>query len=739
MKKNIFVYSLIFTFLIPSSIFSAEKKYLEDNKQTNTITSSISFASSFHPQQFNKALGFSKAISLYPKKVYSLKNGTVTRYIQKYKNIPIIHSDIIIANNTKTSIQKARGMAFYGLEKDLITTTPNFSSKEALQYAKDAFITTTSLPINNQLITKEKSELKIWQNKKGLAVLVYEVSFMYEGNEPSYPYYILDASNGKVLNHYDTLMHAQATGPGGNIKTGQYNYGSNGLGYLDVIQNGNTCTMDTTKLTTLDLNHAETTTQAIVPFDFTCPDNTYQTINDAYSPLNDAHFFGTVVYDMYQTWFGISPLTQKLILQVHYGTNYENAFWDGSRMSFGDGATTFYPLVDLNVLSHEVSHGFTQQNSNLAYTGKSGGLNESFSDMAGEAAEFYHTGTNDWYVGADIMKNGVGLRSMSDPTSIGSSIDDQKDYYDGLDVHLSSGVYNKAFYLLSTTAGWTTQKAFEVYVKANQLYWTSTTDWDRAGAGVLSSATDLGYSETDVCISLNTVGIYPSVPSCPAVPPIPPLQNSTPILFNQTKSGTWDANTVSIHHANSYAKYYTFSLAQSTLITIDLASSSDTYLLLLNGADSNAPILTQDDDGGTGLNSRISMTLNPGTYTIEATTYDNQIIDSFTLRVSANVSIPTTPTSSVINKTTPFSVQLNWAGNDAGTVGYRIYQGTKLIATVDANTHAYIIGGLSPNTQYTYTIKAYNSAGTSSALNVSIKTTKDNYGWLIPITSLLLN
>ncbi len=738
MKKNIFIFLLILGYLVPSIVFSAEKKYLEDNKQTNIISSNISFASSFHPQQFNKALGFSNAISLYPKKVYTLKNGTVTRYTQTYKNIPIIHSDIIIENNINTAIQKVRGMAFYGLEKDLQTTTPDFGSNEALQYAKDSFMVLSALTIKNKLITKEKSELKIWQNKKGVATLVYEVSFMYEGGKPSYPYFIIDAANGKVLKHYDTLMHANATGPGGNLKTGQYNYGTNGLGFLDVTQSDTNCTMDTVKLTTLDLNHTETTTQAIVPYVFTCPENTYQTINDGYSPLNDAHFFGTVVFDMYQSWFGIAPLTQKLILQVHYGTGYENAFWDGSRMSFGDGATTFYPLVDLNVLAHEVSHGFTQQNSNLVYTGKSGGLNESFSDMAGEAAEFYNTGSNDWYVGADIMKNGVGIRSMSDPTSIGSSIDHQKDYYEGLDVHLSSGVYNKAFYLLSTTIGWTTQKAFEVYVKANQLYWTSTVDWDRAGAGVLSATADLGYSETDVCVSLNAVGVYPAVPSCPATPPIPPLQNSTSILFNQTKSGVWDANTISIHHAGSYAKYYTFSLAQSTLVTIDLESSTDTYMLLLDGGDSNAAILSYDDDGGTGLNSRISMTLSPGTYTIEATTFDPNTPGNFTLRVNANVSIPTTPTSSVISNITPFSVQLDWSGNDASTVGYRIYQGTTLIATVDASTHTYIIGGLSPNAQYTYTVKAYNSAGISTALTVTFQTHKDDYGWLIPIFSLLL-
>ncbi|MEP0178001.1 MAG: M4 family metallopeptidase [Paraglaciecola sp.] len=73
-------------------------------------------------------------------------------------------------------------------------------------------------------------------------------------------------------------------------------------------------------------------------------------------------------------------------------------------MTFGDGANTFYPLVSLDVSSHEVSHGYTEQNSNLVYSGKSGGLNEAFSDMAGEAAEYYMLGENDWLVGRKYSK-----------------------------------------------------------------------------------------------------------------------------------------------------------------------------------------------------------------------------------------------------------------------------------------------------------------------------------------------
>jgi vibriolysin len=200
-------------------------------------------------------------------------------------------------------------------------------------------------------------------------------------------------------------------------------------------------------------------------------------------------------------------------MRVHYSSNYENAFWDGSAMTFGDGQNTFYPLVSLDVSAHEVSHGFTEQNSGLIYNGKPGGLNEAFSDMAGEAAEFYMKGSNDWLVGKDIFKGNGALRYMNNPTQDGRSIDNQSNYYSGMDVHYSSGVYNKAFYNLATTPGWDTQKAFIVMARANQLYWSAGVGWDLAGNGVMDAACDLNYDPNDVKAALAAVGVNSNLSS----------------------------------------------------------------------------------------------------------------------------------------------------------------------------------------------------------------------------------
>jgi vibriolysin len=613
--------------ILPSLLFSANKIYLEKTDNHIINTSSINSAI-IDTKQFNNALGFSPQITLHERKSYLMKNGITKRYTQKYKGIPILGEEVIIHENTILSSQKVFGTALYDIGNDINDITPKITKKEALRKAKELFsiqLKKSGQTVHNNLYTQETSKLKIWQNNKGKAVLIYDIKFMYNDNNPTMPHYYIDAHSGLLLHVYDNLMHAQATGPGGNIRTGQYNYGTGGLSYLNVISNGITCTMDNINVLTMDLNHDTNTTLPENAFSFTCPENTYKTINGGYSPLNDAHFFGGVVFNMYNDWFNTAPLTFKLIMQVHYGTSYENAFWNGSRMTFGDGASTFYPLVDLNVVSHEVSHGFTQQNSNLIYSGKSGGLNESFSDMAGEAAEFYHKGNVDWLVGADIMKSGPGLRSISDPTSDGRSIDHQSNYTEGLDVHLSSGVYNKAFYLLSTTIGWDPKKSFEVYVKANQLYWTASTDWDSAARGVLTAASDLGYNLNDVCTSLNLVGVYPAVASCPQIPPAPP-----PTYTILDISNAWTVNSPDARHrTGNYAEYYTFTLTEITPITINLESSADTYMFLLDSYDN---IVDQNDDGGVGLNSKIVKILNPGTYTIEATTYSNTT-GTFTLKV----------------------------------------------------------------------------------------------------------
>jgi Zn-dependent metalloprotease len=264
--------------------------------------------------------------------------------------------------------------------------------------------------------------------------------------------------------------------------------------------------MDFADCKSVNLNHG---TSGSTPYSYTCYENTFKEINGAYSPINDAQYFGQVVYDVYNDWYGVPVLPFQLTLKVHYGVEVENAYWTGDSMLFGDGKTIFYPLVALDVVAHEVSHGFTDFNSDLIYSGQSGGINESFSDMAGEAAKYYMRGTNDFMCGYDIFKDPDGaLRYLYDPPLDGRSIDHVDDYYTGMDVHYSSGIFNKAFYLIATaSAEWNTQKAFDIFVKANQDYWTPSTNFQQGAEGAQDAAADYGYPCEDVRDAFAVVGI----------------------------------------------------------------------------------------------------------------------------------------------------------------------------------------------------------------------------------------
>ena len=134
-------------------------------------------------------------------------------------------------------------------------------------------------------------------------------------------------------------------------------------------------------------------------------------------------------------------------------------------------------------------------------------MNEAFSDMGGEATEYFWKGSNDFLVGPDIFKASGALRYMANPPQDGGSIDNAANYTSSMDVHYSSGVYHKAFYKLATTSGWNTPKAFKVFARANAVYWTPSSTFNSGACGVETAATDLGFSAAAVTAAFSSVGV----------------------------------------------------------------------------------------------------------------------------------------------------------------------------------------------------------------------------------------
>jgi len=159
---------------------------------------------------------------------------------------------------------------------------------------------------------------------------------------------------------------------------------------------------------------------------------------------------------------------------VHFGSRYDNAFWNGSQMVFGDGDGTLFNrfTVALDVIGHELTHGVTEREAALAYQGQPGALNESVSDVFGSLIKQYalkqDAAAADWLIGAGLLARGVtgvALRSMKAP---GTAYDDRvlgrdpqpahmKDFVrttqDNGGVHINSGIPNHAFYLAAIAIG----------------------------------------------------------------------------------------------------------------------------------------------------------------------------------------------------------------------------------------------------------------------------------------------
>jgi Zn-dependent metalloprotease len=207
--------------------------------------------------------------------------------------------------------------------------------------------------------------------------------------------------------------------------------------------------------------------------------------------VNEAFDGSGATYDFFYKVFGrrsIDCQGRRLDSSVHYGIQYDNAFWNGHQMVYGDGDGRIFRRFTgaLDVIGHELTHGLIQYEANLSYRGQSGALNESCSDVFGSLVKQYKqkqtAAEANWLIGDRIFMPGVhakGMRSLSEP---GTAYDDpllgrdpqpahMQDYVhtveDGGGVHINSGIPNRAFYLLAVRlGGFAWEKAGRIWYRA---------------------------------------------------------------------------------------------------------------------------------------------------------------------------------------------------------------------------------------------------------------------------------
>lgn len=244
--------------------------------------------------------------------------------------------------------------------------------------------------------------------------------------------------------------------------------------------------------------------------------------------VNEAYDGSGVTYDLYFDIFGRNSIDNnglKLDSTVHYQKGYDNAFWDGNQMVYGDGDEDL-PAADrlfnrfsiaLDVIGHELTHGVTQYEANLAYWDQSGALNESLSDVFGSLVKQYQRKQSaseaDWIIGEGLLTsnvNGVGIRSMKAP---GTAYDDpvlgkdpqpahMNNYVRTVDdnggVHINSGIPNHAFYVTALELG---GNAWE---KAGRIWYKTLTD-KLQERSTFQQACDLTYAAAGELYGTNSL------------------------------------------------------------------------------------------------------------------------------------------------------------------------------------------------------------------------------------------
>ncbi len=432
-------------------------------------------------------------------------NGTEhVRFDRSYRGLPVIGGDVVVhsrngqLNSFSLSRRKAMSLA----------VRPTLSAEEAVVMAGAEF--------GNDFAGMPERQLVVYA-RQDTPRLAWRVSM---ANDRADMTYIIDAHSAGLLDRWSNRETAAVAGTAKTLYSGDVVLTTNSVAGGYELRDPSRGLMRT-----IDGSNSRTSGQV-----FKDSDNVWgnYATSDLATAAADAQYGAAVTWDYFKGMLGRNGIAgdgRGSYSRVHYGRRYSNAYWSNACfcMTYGDGdGASIGPLVSVDITGHEMSHGVNAYSANLIYSGESGGLNEANSDILGTMVEF-HANNNldapDYLIGEKIVIGNVegnpdqlALRYMFDPIKDGRSPSCYASSIGSLDVHYSSGVANRFFYLLAegsaaktfggvnhyaptcnggSVTGIGRTKAAKIWYRALTVYFTSNTNYAAARVATINAAKDL--------------------------------------------------------------------------------------------------------------------------------------------------------------------------------------------------------------------------------------------------------
>lgn len=461
---------------------------------------------------------------------------THVRLQQVVGDVPVHGAQIIV------KVRGKKGQRIYGRvfkKAGLAGTTPTLTPAQAVEAARGAlgyageFARTPEAKL--VVLPAEYADGRA-KDKKAGATLTYMVELLVEdGTERTARHiFFVDARDGSVVHRYNALAHADRIGTGYTLYSGRVNFtvDRNFWGNYKLIAN------DRWGTTTTNLNGGTSGNGSVID----SGDSEFGNYSFNYETIGaDTHYAACVTHDYFRFVHGLHGIDgygYRLYNRTNYGYNYNNAFWNGYTVTFGNGDfSTWYPLVALDIYAHELTHGVCERRAGLIYnpSGESGALHESFADLFGTSIDMFIGRANDYNIGEQAFTPyipGDALRYLSNPPADGQSIDHYSLFSPARAPHSNGGIQNKAFYLLAeggthngyTVAGVNRRTAEIIFYRGLVTGVTGYASFCDSRLATLDAAQDL-YGRNSAQFN-STAAAWDSVGVCVGqLPPPPPPDN----------------------------------------------------------------------------------------------------------------------------------------------------------------------------------------------------------------------